>query len=160
MLNIVLFEPEIPENTGNISRSCVGFNANLHLIRPFGFILDDKRMKRAGLDYWDFLKRSEYDNWEDFENQKINSKKVKIFLITKIGEKKLSELESDNFKDYDEIYFVFGRETKGLSQPIMEKYKENQIKIEMNKNIRSFNLSNTVAIVSHHFHYLTNFKYI
>lgn len=159
-LNIVLFEPEIPENTGNISRSCVGFNAKLHLIRPFGFILDDKRMKRAGLDYWDFLIKQEYDNWDDFESKNILNRNSKIFLITKFGEKKLSDLENKDFENFENIYFVFGKETKGLSSEIMKKYENNQRKINMNSNIRSFNLSNTVAIVSHHFHYLTKFKYI
>lgn len=160
MLNIVLFQPEIPENTGNISRSCVGFNAKLHLIRPFGFIMDNKRMKRAGLDYWEKLNKSEYDDWNDFESKNIlNNKNSQIFLITKFGEKSISDLnfKNDNTKN---IFFVFGRETKGINKDIMEKYKSFQLKIEMNNNIRSFNLSNTVAIVCYQFHLLTNFKYL
>ncbi len=160
MLNIVLFQPEIPENTGNISRSCVGFNAKLHLIRPFGFIMDNKRMKRAGLDYWEKLNKSEYDDWNDFESKNIlNNKNSQIFLITKFGEKSISDLnfKNDNTKN---IFFVFGRETQGINKDIMEKYKSFQLKIEMNNNIRSFNLSNTVAIVCYQFHLLTNFKYL
>ncbi|MDE5767376.1 MAG: tRNA (cytidine(34)-2'-O)-methyltransferase [Malacoplasma sp.] len=160
MLNIVLFQPEIPENTGNISRSCVGFNAKLHLIRPYGFIMDDKRMKRAGLDYWDKLDRTEYDDWNDFESKNIlNNINNQLFLITKFGKKSISEL---NFKETKSknIFFVFGRETKGISKEIMSKYENFQLKVEMNNNIRSFNLSNTVAIVCYHFHFLTNFIYL
>ena len=158
-LNIVLFQPEIPENTGNISRTCVGFKATLHMIRPYGFILDNKRMKRAGLDYWDNLEMIQYDNWDNFkEKNNINNESKNIFLITKFAKKSLDELELT--KTYDQIFFVFGRETKGLPKEIMEEFFENQIKIKMNKNIRSFNLSNTVAMVSHHYHFLTKFKNI
>lgn len=158
-LNIVLFQPEIPENTGNISRTCVGFKATLHMIRPYGFILDNKRMKRAGLDYWDNLEMIQYDNWDDFkEKNNINNESKNIFLITKFAKKSLDELELT--KTYDQIFFVFGRETKGLPKEIMEEFFENQIKIKMNKNIRSFNLSNAVAMVSHHYHFLTKFKNI
>lgn len=160
MLNIVLFQPEIPENTGNISRTCVGFNATLHMIRPFGFILNDKRMKRAGLDYWDHLKRKEYDDWTDFENQNLVNKNSKVFLITKFADKSISNLTKDDLSKDEEIFFVFGRETKGLTSEIMEKYKKFQLKIEMNSNIRSFNLSNSVAIVAFHYHFLTNFSYL
>ncbi|BAC43800.1 tRNA (cytidine(34)-2'-O)-methyltransferase [Malacoplasma penetrans] len=158
MLNIVLFQPEIPENTGNISRTCVGFNATLHMIRPFGFILNDKRMKRAGLDYWDHLKRKEYDDWSDFESQNLVNKNSKVFLITKFADKSISNLTKDELTKDEEIFFVFGRETKGLTSEIMEKYKKFQLKIEMNSNIRSFNLSNSVAIVAFHYHFLTNFN--
>lgn len=161
MLNIVLFQPEIPENTGNIARTCVGFNAKLHMIRPFGFILNDKRMKRAGLDYWDYLNKKEYDDWMDFENQNlVNSNNSKIYLITKFANRSISDLTKEELNQKDEIFFVFGRETKGLSSEIMEKFKDFQLKIEMNKNIRSFNLSNSVAIVSFHYHFLTGFNNI
>lgn len=161
MLNIVLFQPEIPENTGNISRNCVGFNANLHLIRPYGFILNSNRVKRAGLDYWKHLNMFQYDDWNDFlEKNKINVESKNLYLITKFGNKALSELNETNFINNKETFFVFGRETKGLPSEIMDQFKENQIKIEMNKNTRSFNLSNTVAIVSYNYHLKTKFKFL
>ncbi|MDE5545665.1 MAG: tRNA (uridine(34)/cytosine(34)/5-carboxymethylaminomethyluridine(34)-2'-O)-methyltransferase TrmL, partial [Malacoplasma sp.] len=108
MLNIVLYQPEIPENTGNISRSCVGFNAKLHLIRPYGFIIDDKRMKRAGLDYWDKLSKTEYDDWNDFESKNILNNDSQLFLVTKFGKKSISELNLKDIKSKN-IFFIFGR---------------------------------------------------
>ena len=122
MLNIVLYQPEIPENTGNISRSCVGFNAKLHLIRPYGFIIDDKRMKRAGLDYWDKLNKTEYDDWNDFESKNILNNDSQLFLVTKFGKKSISELNLKDIKSKN-IFFIFGRETKGISKKIMDKYE-------------------------------------
>lgn len=160
MLNIVLFQPEIPENTGNIARNCVGFNARLHMIRPYGFILDNNRMKRAGLDYWDNLTMIQYDDWNDFlERNKLNNESKNIFLVTKFASKNVSSLTNQELIN-DNTYFVFGRETKGLTKEIMDQFENQQIKLEMNKNVRSFNLSNCVAILSYEFHKITNFKYL
>lgn len=159
MLNIVLFQPEIPENTGNIARNCVGFNATLHLIRPYGFILNEKKVRRAGLDYWDNLKLVQYDDWKDFE-EKTKIDKDNIFLITKFASKELSEINESKLNIDKDIYFVFGRETKGLPEEITNKYFDQRIKINMNNNVRSFNLSNCVSIVSYNYHRITNFKKI
>lgn len=160
MLNIVLFQPEIPENTGNISRNCVGFNATLHMIRPYGFILDNNRMRRAGLDYWDNLKMIQYDDWNDFlEKNNLDSNSKNIFLITKFANKNLSDLKESDL-NYENNFFVFGRETKGLTEEIMNQFKDQQVKLQMNSNVRSFNLSNCVAIVSYQYHQITKFKFI
>lgn len=149
MLHIVLFQPEIPQNTGNIARTCVGFNAKLHLIKPYGFILDDKRMIRAGLDYWEHLNIEEHDSWEEFENKYNISINSNIYLISKFGKNKLEEVIFKS--DQEETFFVFGRETKGLSEKIMDKYKEKLYSINMSEKIRSFNLSNCVAMVAYDF---------
>ena len=149
MLHIVLFQPEIPQNTGNIARTCVGFNAKLHLIKPYGFILDDKRMIRAGLDYWEHLVLEEHDSWEEFENKYNISVESNIYLISKFGEKKLEKLDFPILNE--DTFIVFGRETNGLSDHIMEKYKNKLYSINMSDKIRSFNLSNCVAMVAYDF---------
>lgn len=149
MLHIVLFQPEIPQNTGNIARTCVGFNAKLHLIKPYGFILDDKRMIRAGLDYWEYLDLEEHDSWEEFENEYNISVESNIYLISKFGENKLENLDFPILNE--DTFIVFGRETNGLSDHIMEKYKNKLYSINMSDKIRSFNLSNCVAMVAYDF---------
>lgn len=149
MLHIVLFQPEIPQNTGNIARTCVGFNAKLHLIKPYGFILDDKRMIRAGLDYWKHLHLEEHDSWEEFENKYNISAESNIYLISKFGENKLENLDFPILNE--DTFIVFGRETNGLSDHIMEKYKNKLYSINMSDKIRSFNLSNCVAMVAYDF---------
>lgn len=157
-LNIVLFEPEIPENTGNIARTCVGFNARLHLIKPYGFILNNSRVKRAGLDYWKYLELFEYDSWQDFEQKNKILKDSKIWLFTKFANSYLGEVSFDDIKN-SQVFFVFGKETKGLPSFIKEKYI-NHVKINMNDNIRSFNLSNSVAIAAFEFHKQTKFEFL
>lgn len=157
-LNIVLFEPEIPENTGNIARTCVGFNAKLHLIKPYGFILNNSRVKRAGLDYWKYLELFEYDNWQDFEQKNKISDISKIWLFTKFANLYLGETSFGDIKN-NQVFLVFGKETKGLPSFIKEKYI-NHIKINMNNNIRSFNLSNSVAIATFEFHKQTKFEFL
>lgn len=157
-LNVVLFEPEIPENTGNIARTCVGFNATLHLIKPYGFILNNSRVKRAGLDYWKNLELFEYDNWQDFELENKISKNSKIWLFTKFANLCLGDSVFDSL-DNKPIFFVFGKETKGLPLFIKEKY-HNHVKINMNDNIRSFNLANSVAIATFEFHKQTKFIFL
>lgn len=116
MLNIVLFNPEIPGNTGNISRNCVGFNAKLHMIKPYGFILNEKLVKRAGLDYWNHLQLKEYDDWEAFEKENNISINSKIFFLSKRGIKNIDNLDLKINDPKDEIYLVFGRESSGIDR--------------------------------------------
>ncbi|MDF2606298.1 MAG: putative rRNA methylase [Bacillales bacterium] len=142
-INVVLYQPEIPANTGNIARTCAATNTSLHLIRPLGFRTDDKMMKRAGLDYWEHVNIQYYDSLDElFEKYKQG----KFYLITKFGEKTYSNFDfSDSIED---IFFVFGRETKGLPKEVIEKYKDNALRIPMNdEHVRSLNLSNTAAIL-------------
>ena len=137
--NVVLIEPEIPANTGNISRTCAATGARLHLIRPLGFEIDDKHLKRAGLDYWRLLDVSEYDNIEDFFGR--NKDACLYFLSTK-APRCYSEM------NYPEgAYFVFGKETRGLDESLLREYSERCVRIPMIDEARSLNLSNSVAIV-------------
>lgn len=140
MLNIILFQPEIPANTGNIARTCIGFNARLHLIRPYGFILSDSNLKRSGVDYWDKLELYEYDTFDDFLEKNNHPN---IFIYTRYGSKKPNEI---NYSKNDDIYIMFGKESTGVPKIILNKYINNLIRIPTSKNIRSLNLSNTVAI--------------
>lgn len=140
-INIVLFEPEIPQNTGNIARTCAATGSNLHLIKPLGFSVNDKYLKRAGLDYWNLVNITYYDNFEEFKKTINNNK---IFISTT----KESRLYTDvNYSD--ECYIIFGKETAGLPDYIHTEYKENRIKIPMiqNEHARSLNLANSVNIV-------------
>lgn len=136
-LNIVLLEPQIPQNTGNISRTCAVTGARLHLIKPFGFEISDKHLKRAGLDYWDKLDISYYENIEDFYEKNSGE----YFYFTTKGLKIHSEIEYP-----DNAYLIFGREDKGIPEEILLKNKENCVRIPMRNNLRSLNLSNSVAI--------------
>ena len=159
MLNIVLFEPEIPENTGNIGRNCVGFNAKLHLIKPYGFILNDRSVKRAGLDYWKYLQYQEYDDWYEFESKNlVNKKNIKFYLLTKYGKNSVLDINLIDINNLTDIYLIFGKESKGIDKKILDKYFDKTFYIPMNQNIRSFNLSNCVAIVSNEYHRQNNYK--
>ncbi len=141
MLNIVLVEPEIPNNTGNIGRLCVGTNSRLHLIHPFGFVINDKNLKRSGLDYWVHLDVTEYQNVSEWL-QKIPDHS-RVFLMSSHAEK--SYFEND-FQDGD--WLVFGKESVGLSAAFLELFdKKNQLTIPMSGLIRSFNIANSVAFV-------------
>jgi tRNA (cytidine/uridine-2'-O-)-methyltransferase len=141
MLNIVLVEPEIPNNTGNIGRLCVGTNSKLHLIHPFGFVINDKNLKRSGLDYWVHLDVTEYQNVAEWMT-KIEDKS-RVFLMSSHAEKSIYE---NQFQDGD--WLVFGKESVGLSQEFLEKFDTiNQLTIPMSKLIRSFNIANSVAFV-------------
>lgn len=137
-MNIVLFEPEIPSNTGNIARTCVITNTRLHLIKPLGFSLDDKYLKRAGLDYWDDLDINIYEDIEDFKSK---NKGRYLFLTTK-GDKTYTEVNYNN-----DDYLFFGPETRGLPVEMMKEDWENAYRIPMGDKYRSLNLSNAVAIV-------------
>jgi tRNA (cytidine/uridine-2'-O-)-methyltransferase len=141
-INVVLYQPQIPSNTGNIARTCAGTDTNLHLIRPLGFSTDDKMLKRAGLDYWQYVNIFYYDTLDDFYEKNAGGE---FFYITKFGQKPFSHFEYSNLsKDY---YFIFGRETTGLPKDVIENNKEVSLRIPMNENIRSLNLSNTAAIL-------------
>ncbi|WP_342430035.1 tRNA (uridine(34)/cytosine(34)/5-carboxymethylaminomethyluridine(34)-2'-O)-methyltransferase TrmL [Neobacillus sp. FSL H8-0543] len=141
-VNIVLYQPQIPSNTGNIARTCAGTDTALHLIRPLGFSTDDKMLKRAGLDYWEHVKIAYYDSLEEFYEKNAGGE---FFYITKFGQKPHSEFDFSHVgKNY---YFIFGRETTGLPKEVIENNKERALRIPMNDNIRSLNLSNTAAIL-------------
>lgn len=139
MLNIVLVEPEIPNNTGNIGRLCVGTESRLHLVHPFGFVINDKNLKRSGLDYWVHLDVTEYANVEEWIKNIPDPSRV--FLMSSHAEKSYLETE---FKDGD--WLVFGKESVGLSKEVLDQF-ENHLTIPMSKLIRSFNIANSVAFV-------------
>ncbi|AAC71571.1 tRNA (uridine(34)/cytosine(34)/5-carboxymethylaminomethyluridine(34)-2'-O)-methyltransferase TrmL [Mycoplasmoides genitalium] len=144
VINIVLFCPEIPNNTGNIVRSCTAFKANLHLIKPYGFFLNDKRMVRAGLNCWDKIQLFEHKSWEHFLQATTENKT--IWLLTKSGDKTPDQICMTN-KLPNELYFVFGQETKGLPKTIMDNFKQNQIRIPIWNSVRSINLANAVVCI-------------
>ena len=140
MLNIVLVEPEIPQNTGNIVRTCAATGARLHIIRPMGFEIDDKKLKRAGLDYWHYLDLTYYDNLDDFF-EKTAGDTTQYFYFTTKGRNTHSDV------DYkDNVYLLFGKETKGLPEDMLYKNPERCVRLPMMGEIRSLNLSNAVAI--------------
>lgn len=141
MINIVLYEPEIPQNTGNIMRSCVGANVKLHLIKPLGFSLDEKSIKRSGANYIDKLKYEVYENYEDF----LKKNKGEFYYFTRYGKKPHTSFDySDNKKD---IYLIFGKESSGIPKEILKDHLDRCMRIPMTKDVRSLNLSNCVAIV-------------
>lgn len=139
MLNIVLVEPEIPNNTGNIGRLCVGTESRLHLIHPFGFEINDKNLKRSGLDYWVHLDWYQYQNVEEWIAQIPDHSRV--FLMSSHATKSFYDIA---FQDED--WLVFGKESVGLSEAILSKF-ENHLTIPMSKLIRSYNVANSVAFV-------------
>lgn len=137
-INIVLFSPEIPQNTGNISRTAAVTGATLHLIRPFGFEISDRTLKRAGLDYWDKLDIFYYDNWDDFLEKNPDAQ---MYFFTSKGKRSYTD------PDYsDGVYLVFGRETSGLPSEITSPYPDRCVRIPMRKTLRCLNLSNAVAV--------------
>ena len=139
--HIVLFEPQIPQNTGNIARTCAATNAPLHIIKPMGFPIDDRKMKRAGLDYWDKLDISYYESLEDFM-EKMDGQ---LYLVSKFAEKVYSE---EDFSKEGKHYFMFGREDKGLPEEFMRQHPEKALRIPMNdQHVRSLNVSNTVCMI-------------
>jgi tRNA (cytidine/uridine-2'-O-)-methyltransferase len=139
MLNIVLVEPEIPNNTGNIGRLCVGTESRLHLIHPLGFVINDKNLKRSGLDYWVHLDVTEYQNTEEWIA--TIQDKSRVFLMSSHA---TSSIYENQFQDGD--WLVFGKESVGLSQEFLNRF-ENHLTIPMSKLIRSFNIANSVAFV-------------
>jgi len=143
MNHIVLYKPQIPPNTGNIARTCAGTDAHLHLIFPLGFSLEDKMLRRAGLDYWDELKITYHRNLSEFLEYAQNGK---LYLVSKFARKTYSDVD---YTDTDEDhFFIFGKETTGLPEKFMRSNEENCIRLPMDDtHIRSLNLSNTVSIV-------------
>lgn len=152
-LNIVLVEPEIPQNTGNIARTCAALGAKLHLVHPLGFSISEKQVKRAGLDYWDKLEIEEHLNFPSFL-EKYQPEKSNMFFVTTKGKQVYSDF---NYAKMEEIFILFGRETKGLPEDILQKYIEKTIRIPMRPAIRSLNLSNSVAIVAYDIFRQANF---
>lgn len=144
-LNIVLVEPEIPQNTGNIARTCAAIGAKLHLVHPLGFSISEKAVKRAGLDYWDKLEIEEHLSFEKFL-EKYKPEVNNMFFVTTKGKHVYSE---PNYAKFDKIFAVFGKETKGLPEDILLKYIDKTIRIPMRPTLRSLNLSNSVAIVAY-----------
>ena len=139
MLNIVLHEPEMPANTGNIGRTCVAAGARLHLIEPMGFRINEKSVKRAGLDYWDKLDVTIYDDYNDFLEKNPGAK---IYMATTKAHQTYTEVSYD-----DGCYIMFGKESAGIPEEILVKHEKDCIRIPMIGDIRSLNLSNSVAIV-------------
>lgn len=138
-MNIVLVEPEIPNNTGNISRTCAVTGSSLHLVRPLGFSTDDKHLKRAGLDYWQYLDLHYYDSFDEVLQTHPNGR---FFFATTKAKRFYTEIA---FQPDD--FLVFGKETAGLPKSILDAYPEQIIRIPMGKDIRSLNLANSVAII-------------
>lgn len=148
-LNIVLVEPEIPQNTGNIARTCAATGSNLHLIKPLGFFLDDKKLKRAGLDYWENVNLYFHDSLNNFL-QEYDS--AKMFFATTKGNICYNQIEYP-----DECFILFGKETAGLPQKLLDSNPKHCIRIPMRENTRSLNLSNTAAILAYEYYRHKNF---
>lgn len=138
MFNVVLVEPEIPQNTGNISRTCAVTGCTLHLVRPLGFSVDDRYLKRAGLDYWNELDLHYYDSFAELEEKYPDAR---FFLFSTHAERNYAEA---NFRPGD--FLVFGKETAGLGPELLSRRRDNAVRIPMRKDLRSLNLSNSVAI--------------
>ena len=143
MINIVLYEPEIPTNTGNIMRTCVATNTRLHLIEPLGFSLDEKSVKRSGVNYIDKLEYYVYKNWQDFTSKNSGE----YYFFTRYGHKPHSSFDySDTSKD---IYLIFGKESTGIPKEILHNNLDKCYRIPTSDNIRALNLSNCVALVTY-----------
>ena len=153
-LNIVLVEPEIPQNTGNIVRTCAATGAKLHLVEPLGFQISDRYLKRAGLDYWDKLEIEKHISFAEFLN-KYDPTQTNI--ITSKGTHRYDEPKYENM---DEVFLLFGKETKGLPEDIMKKYIDKTMRIPMIDGIRCLNLSNAVSILAYEVLRHTNFEHL
>ncbi len=141
MIHIVLYEPEIPQNTGNIMRTCVATGTKLHLIKPLGFSLDDNKMRRSGVNYIDKLDLEVYENYEDF----LSKNEGDFYYFTRYGHKPHTSFDySDSSR---EIYLIFGKESTGIPKEILREHLDHCMRIPMTKNVRALNLSNCCAIV-------------
>lgn len=141
-IHVVLYQPQIPSNTGNISRTCAATDSVLHLIRPLGFSTDDKMLKRAGLDYWEHVKIHYYDSLEEFFEKNAGGE---FYYLSKFGEQPHTTFD---YSDRDkEIFFIFGRETTGLPKDLIAENLDRCLRIPMTDKVRSLNLSNTAAIL-------------
>lgn len=141
-LHVVLFQPEIPANTGNIARTCLGTNTTLHLIHPLGFSTDDKMLRRAGLDYWKDVDVREYESIDALYDTYPNGN---FYYIENFGTKHYTDYDYRNSDE--DLFFVFGRETNGIPESLLEGKEDKCLRIHMNEKIRSLNLSNTAAII-------------
>ena len=141
MINIVLYEPEIPGNTGNIMRTAVATNTKLHLIEPLGFSLDEKYLKRSSANYMDKLNYEVYKNWEDFKSKNEGT----FYYLTRYGKKPHTSFDYSNPKE--NIYLVFGKESSGIPKEILRNDLDRCMRMPMTKDVRALNLSNTVAIM-------------
>ncbi|MGJ7912963.1 tRNA (uridine(34)/cytosine(34)/5-carboxymethylaminomethyluridine(34)-2'-O)-methyltransferase TrmL [Neobacillus sp. LXY-1] len=140
-IHVVLYQPEIPANTGNIALTCAATETALHLIRPLGFSTDEKMLKQAGIDFWESVNVTYYDSLDEF----FSKNQGEFYYIETFGEKTHSDFDfSDGLKDH---YFMFGKETTGLPKDLLEKNKDHFLRIPMNDHVRSLNLSNTAAIL-------------
>lgn len=137
-IHIVLHEPEIPQNTGNIARTCAATGAPLHLIKPLGFEIDDRKLKRAGLDYWHLLDITYYESTEDFFEKHPNAP---IFYYTTKARHRYTDVSYP-----EEVYLMFGKESRGLPEDLLVAHPESCVRVPMREGLRSLNLSNTVAI--------------
>ena len=145
-LNIVMVEPEIPQNTGNIARTCAITGAKLHLVHPLGFQIDEKTLKRAGLDYWDKLDIEEHDSLNEFL-EKYKPEENNMFFATTKGKSQYTDID---YSEMNEVFVLYGKETKGLPESLLEKYLDKKtIRIPMLPTLRSLNLSNSVAIITY-----------
>ena len=145
-LNVVLVEPEIPQNTGNIARTCAITGGKLHLVHPLGFKIDEKSIKRAGLDYWDKVEIEEHSFLESFL-EKYKPEEYNMFFATTKGKTKYTDID---YSKMEEVFVLYGKETKGLPEWLLEKYlNEKTIRIPMLPTLRSLNLSNSVAIITY-----------
>ena len=154
-LNIVMVEPEIPQNTGNIARTCAITGAKLHLVHPLGFKLDEKSLKRAGLDYWDKLDVEEHNSLQEFL-EKYTPEENNMFFATTKGKTKYTDIDYSNMED---VFVLYGKETKGLPEWLLGKYlKTKTIRIPMLPTLRSLNLSNSVAIITYEILRQKNFE--
>lgn len=151
MLNIVLYEPEIPQNTGNIMRTCVGINAKLHLIEPLGFELSEKYIRRSALDYIKDLDYTVYPNYNDF----VSKNKGHYFFLTRYGKHVYTEIDFTKYEG--EIYLIFGKESTGVDRTILANHMDQTFRIPTSDKIRSLNLSNSVSIVAFEFMRQFNF---
>lgn len=141
MINIVLFEPEIPQNTGNIMRTCVAINAKLHLIKPLGFSLDENSIKRSGVNYIDKLDYTVYENISDFFNKNTGD----YYFLTRYATSRYTDF---NYTEKEDIFLIFGKESTGIPKEILQKNREKCLRIPTTDNVRSLNLSNCVSIVA------------
>ena len=139
MIHIVLVSPEIPQNTGNIARTCAATGCALHLVKPLGFSIDDKHLKRAGLDYWDKVTVGVYESFEELEQKYPDAH---FYPVETEGSRFHTEVTYP-----EDVFFVFGKETKGLPKAIVEKYADALIRLPMRKGLRSLNLSNAAAVM-------------
>lgn len=145
-LNIVMVEPEIPQNTGNIARTCAAIGAKLHLVHPLGFDISEKSVKRAGLDYWDKVEIEEHESLQMFL-EKYKVEENNMFFATTKGKTKYTDID---YSKMNEVFVLYGKETKGLPEWILEKYLDTKtVRIPMLPTLRSLNLSNSVAIISY-----------